>query len=219
MNPLNMHKSQLSSHSCPLIFPSSVITNTEEWGYFKALTKTPTPLEENMFHLEEGTPGPKVYLRPKESIHIPLKYQSFLCDHTMALQVEWRPYTDGIVRHGQLIKPCLGNGNSCRMQYFWQIGLYFSSQMLCSDSSSHHIFPSPQMKDQSYSFLLTSDVAGLHKSTYWIQFWENLFLFFFLNWLALNGPKMCVWCESSMGISSDKSWKFIDINVTTPQGL
>ncbi|XP_059189932.1 nephrocystin-4 [Centropristis striata] len=64
----------------------SVITNTEEWGYFKALTKTSTPLEENMFHLEEGAPGPRVYLRPKESIYIPLRYQSFLCDHTMALQ-------------------------------------------------------------------------------------------------------------------------------------
>ncbi|XP_029292047.1 nephrocystin-4 isoform X2 [Cottoperca gobio] len=64
----------------------SVITNTEEWAYFKALTKTPTPLEENMFHLEEDAPGPRVYLRPKESVHIPLKYQSFLCDHTMSLQ-------------------------------------------------------------------------------------------------------------------------------------
>ncbi|XP_034065146.1 nephrocystin-4 isoform X2 [Gymnodraco acuticeps] len=64
----------------------SVITDTEEWGYFKALTKTPTALEENMFHLEEGAPGPRVYLRPKESLHIPLKYQSFICDHTMALQ-------------------------------------------------------------------------------------------------------------------------------------
>ncbi|XP_022621655.1 nephrocystin-4 [Seriola dumerili] len=64
----------------------SVITSTEEWHYFKALTRSPTPLEENMFHLEEGAPGPRVYLRPKESVHIPLKYQSFLCDHTMALQ-------------------------------------------------------------------------------------------------------------------------------------
>ncbi|XP_041655501.1 nephrocystin-4 [Cheilinus undulatus] len=63
-----------------------VLTNTEEWSYFKALTKTPTPLEENMFHLEEDAPGPRVYLRPKESIHIPLKYQSFYCDHTMAIQ-------------------------------------------------------------------------------------------------------------------------------------
>ncbi|CAJ1055521.1 nephrocystin-4 [Xyrichtys novacula] len=63
-----------------------VLTNTEEWGYFKALTKTPTPVEENMFHLEEDAPAPRVYLRPKESIHIPLKYQSFRCDRTMAVQ-------------------------------------------------------------------------------------------------------------------------------------
>ncbi|XP_029012170.1 nephrocystin-4 isoform X3 [Betta splendens] len=64
----------------------SVITDTEEWRYFKALTKTHTPLEENMFHLEDGAAGPRVYLRPKESVYIPLKYQSFLCDHTMAPQ-------------------------------------------------------------------------------------------------------------------------------------
>ncbi|KAM9752077.1 nephrocystin-4 isoform 2-T2 [Menidia menidia] len=64
----------------------SVITNTEEWCYFKALTKTPTAVEENMFHMKEDDPLPRVYLRPKESIHIPLKYQSFLCDHTMAHQ-------------------------------------------------------------------------------------------------------------------------------------
>ncbi|XP_058498816.1 nephrocystin-4 isoform X1 [Solea solea] len=64
----------------------SVITNTEEWDYFKALTKSATPLEENMFRREKDAPGPRVYLRPKESVHIPLKYQSFLCDQTMAPQ-------------------------------------------------------------------------------------------------------------------------------------
>lgn len=47
-----------------------------------------------MFHLDESAPGPRVYLRPKESIHIPLKYQSFLCDHSMALQVQKRPEVD-----------------------------------------------------------------------------------------------------------------------------
>ncbi|XP_070825596.1 nephrocystin-4 [Chaetodon trifascialis] len=82
-NPFNVPQTVTIHSDDPEL---SVITNTEEWGYFKALTKTPTPLEENMFHLEDGTPGPSVYLRPKESIHIPLKYQSFLCDHTMALQ-------------------------------------------------------------------------------------------------------------------------------------
>ncbi|XP_040922087.1 nephrocystin-4 [Toxotes jaculatrix] len=82
-NPFNVPQTVTIHSDDPEL---SVITNTEEWFYFKALTKTPTPLEENMFHLEVGAPGPKVYLRPKESIHIPLKYQSFLCDHTMALQ-------------------------------------------------------------------------------------------------------------------------------------
>lgn len=82
------------SFSSCLIFPSSVITNTEEWTYFKELTKTPTPVEENMFHLAEGSPGPRIYLRPQESINIPMKYQSFLCDHTMAPQVAWRTQVD-----------------------------------------------------------------------------------------------------------------------------
>ncbi|XP_041859708.1 nephrocystin-4 isoform X2 [Melanotaenia boesemani] len=82
-NPLNVPQTVTIYIDDPEL---SVITNTEEWRYFKALTRTPTPVEENMFHMEEGAPGPRVYLRPKESIHIPLKYQSFLCDHTMALQ-------------------------------------------------------------------------------------------------------------------------------------
>ncbi|KAG8002845.1 Nephrocystin-4 [Nibea albiflora] len=82
-NPFNVPQTVTIHSDDPEL---SVITSTEEWSYFKALTKTLTPLEENMFHLEEGIPGPRVYLRPKESIHIPLKYQSFLCDHTMALQ-------------------------------------------------------------------------------------------------------------------------------------
>ncbi|KAI3357106.1 hypothetical protein L3Q82_015577 [Scortum barcoo] len=82
-NPFNVPQT-VTIHSDDLEL--SVITDIEEWRYFKVLTKTTTPLEENMFHLEEGAPGPRVYLRPKESIHIPLKYQSFLCDHSLALQ-------------------------------------------------------------------------------------------------------------------------------------
>ncbi|XP_051525966.1 nephrocystin-4-like [Myxocyprinus asiaticus] len=64
----------------------SVIVKTEEWRYFKELTKTLTPLEEEMFHLKEGTLTPQVYLRPKESIHIPFKFQTFICGHTLPPQ-------------------------------------------------------------------------------------------------------------------------------------
>lgn len=91
---MGAHCSVSDHPPCPLIFPSSVITSTEEWAYFKALTKTLTQLEENMFHTEEGDPGPRVYLRPKESVHIPLKYQSFHCDHTAAPQVECWGFRD-----------------------------------------------------------------------------------------------------------------------------
>lgn len=100
---MGAHSSVSDRPPCPLIFPSSVITSTEEWAYFKALTKTPTRLEENMFHTEEGDPGPRVYLRPKESVHIPLKYQSFRCDHTAALQVECWGCRDRRSRRWQLI--------------------------------------------------------------------------------------------------------------------
>ncbi|XP_028265660.1 nephrocystin-4 [Parambassis ranga] len=82
-NPFNVPQTVTIHSDDPEL---SVITDTEEWRYFKSLTRTPTLLEENMFHMEEGAPDPRVYLRPKESVHIPLKYQSFLCDHTMALQ-------------------------------------------------------------------------------------------------------------------------------------
>ncbi|XP_059916023.1 nephrocystin-4 [Gadus macrocephalus] len=64
----------------------SVISSVEEWSHFRALTRSPTPVEENLFQVEEGSPHPRVYLRPRESVHIPLKYQSFVCDHSPPLQ-------------------------------------------------------------------------------------------------------------------------------------
>ncbi|XP_068613977.1 nephrocystin-4-like [Brachionichthys hirsutus] len=82
-NPFNVPQTVTIHSEDPEL---SVITNTEEWAYFKELTKTPTPLEEDMFHLAEGTPGLRIYLWPKESVNIPMKYQSLLCDHTMAPQ-------------------------------------------------------------------------------------------------------------------------------------
>ncbi|KAM6977015.1 nephrocystin-4 [Aplochiton taeniatus] len=63
-----------------------VIVDTDEWRYFKALTRSPTPLEENMFHLGEDTLTPQVYLRPKESVHIPFRYQTFVSEHSVPSQ-------------------------------------------------------------------------------------------------------------------------------------
>uniref|UniRef100_A0A452HX64 Uncharacterized protein n=1 Tax=Gopherus agassizii TaxID=38772 RepID=A0A452HX64_9SAUR len=59
----------------------SVIMDSREWRHFKELTQTlTTPVEEDMFHLQDNL-MPQVYLRPRETIHIPFKYQTFSVDH------------------------------------------------------------------------------------------------------------------------------------------
>lgn len=56
--------------------PSSIILDSQEWRYFKEATGLHTPLEEDMFHLR-GSLAPQLYLRPRETAHIPFKYQNF----------------------------------------------------------------------------------------------------------------------------------------------
>ncbi|KAF2979925.1 hypothetical protein EK904_013791 [Melospiza melodia maxima] len=63
-----------SAAHCP-----SVILDPREWRHFKELTKSVTPVEEDMFHLREDL-KPQVYLRPSETVHIPFKYQTFSAD-------------------------------------------------------------------------------------------------------------------------------------------
>ncbi|XP_051642510.1 nephrocystin-4 isoform X2 [Manacus candei] len=57
----------------------SVILDPREWRHFKELTKSVTPVEEEMFHLRDDL-KPQVYLRPSETVHIPFKYQTFSAD-------------------------------------------------------------------------------------------------------------------------------------------
>uniref|UniRef100_A0A493THJ0 Nephrocystin 4 n=1 Tax=Anas platyrhynchos platyrhynchos TaxID=8840 RepID=A0A493THJ0_ANAPP len=61
----------------------SVILDPREWRHFKELTKAATPLEEDMFHLRDDL-RPQVYLRPKETVHIPFRYQTFSAEPAVA---------------------------------------------------------------------------------------------------------------------------------------
>ncbi|XP_063173782.1 nephrocystin-4 [Candoia aspera] len=63
----------------------SVILDVREWRHFKELTQIVTPLEEDMFHLHDGL-TPQVYLRPKETVYIPFKYQAFSTEQTPTTQ-------------------------------------------------------------------------------------------------------------------------------------
>ncbi|XP_075028274.1 nephrocystin-4 isoform X1 [Calonectris borealis] len=57
----------------------SVVLDPREWRHFKELTKSVTPVEEEMFHLRDDL-RPQVYLRPNETVRIPFKYQTFSAD-------------------------------------------------------------------------------------------------------------------------------------------
>ena len=55
---------------------SSLILDGQEWRYFKDIADLHTPLEEDMFHLR-GNLAPQLFLRPRETAHIPFKFQTF----------------------------------------------------------------------------------------------------------------------------------------------
>lgn len=66
--------------------PFSIVLDSQEWRYFKEATGLHTPLEEDMFHLR-GSLAPQLYLRPRETAHIPFKYQNFSVDPLAPPQV------------------------------------------------------------------------------------------------------------------------------------
>lgn len=55
--------------------PPSLILDSREWRHFKAAADLHTPVEEDMFRL--GGPAPQLFLRPRETAHVPFKYQTF----------------------------------------------------------------------------------------------------------------------------------------------
>uniref|UniRef100_A0A8C9B602 Nephrocystin 4 n=1 Tax=Phocoena sinus TaxID=42100 RepID=A0A8C9B602_PHOSS len=72
-NPDNtQHTVTISIDSAEL----SLILDGQEWRYFKELAGLHTPLEEDMFH-PRGSLAPQLFLRPREMVHIPFKFQTF----------------------------------------------------------------------------------------------------------------------------------------------
>lgn len=65
-----------------------VVTDSREWRHLKMLHQIYTAVEDNMFHREESTlisdtavvKYPQIFMRPKETINIPFKYQTFRAD-------------------------------------------------------------------------------------------------------------------------------------------
>ncbi|GFO41876.1 nephrocystin-4, partial [Plakobranchus ocellatus] len=70
-----------------------LVTDAREWRHYKQLCRLTTPLEENMFTSASNNKNkPQVFLRPKETVNIPLKYQSFKADHSVQPQGPTNPF-------------------------------------------------------------------------------------------------------------------------------
>lgn len=62
-----------------------VVTDAREWRHLKILHQIYTSVEDNMFHREESNglteagliKYPQIFMRPKETINIPFKFQTF----------------------------------------------------------------------------------------------------------------------------------------------
>jgi hypothetical protein len=67
-----------------IVISSSVVTDTNEWRRLKALFQVFSNVEDNMFIDQtgiidqSGLKYPQIYMRAKESLHIPFKLQTFL---------------------------------------------------------------------------------------------------------------------------------------------
>lgn len=66
------------------------VTDAREWRYFKQLYQIQSQIEEGMFNKEAKSP--EVFLRPKETVHIPFKYLSFLADQSASPQGPVDPF-------------------------------------------------------------------------------------------------------------------------------
>lgn len=63
-----------------------VITDTREWRHFKRKTETRSALKENMFNTASTSPYPQEFLRPRETVHLPFKFQTFRADQSVPEQ-------------------------------------------------------------------------------------------------------------------------------------
>ncbi|XP_045856473.1 nephrocystin-4 isoform X1 [Meles meles] len=72
-NPHNMQHTVTIEVDNPEL---SIIQDSREWRFFKDAAGLHTPVEEDMFHLR-GNLAPQIFLRPRETVHIPFRYQTF----------------------------------------------------------------------------------------------------------------------------------------------
>lgn len=68
----------------------SVVTDAREWLHYKQRNNIQSPIEEGMFSKQGSSQYSELFLRPKETVNIPFKFQTFQADHSVNPQVRWK---------------------------------------------------------------------------------------------------------------------------------
>ncbi|KAM6336525.1 nephrocystin-4 [Alca torda] len=123
----------------------SVILDPREWRHFKELTKSVTPVEEEMFHLRDDL-RPQVYLRPNETVRIPFKYQTFSADP--AVVTAQGPA--GLGAGADTVASSLGKSGAGRMKHI-QVSFQVSGGKPIA-LLRVKVEPQPHMVDQTFRF-------------------------------------------------------------------
>ena len=85
------------------MFVLSLITDAREWRHYKQLSRLTTPVEEAMFTSASSDKNkPQIFLRSKETVNIPLKFQTFKTDMSVQPQVR-KDSNRGLRDHSQIV--------------------------------------------------------------------------------------------------------------------
>ncbi|XP_021056887.1 nephrocystin-4 [Mus pahari] len=122
----------------------NIILDSQEWRYFKEATGLHTPLEEDMFHLR-GNLAPQLYLRPRETAHIPLKFQSFSVGPLAPTQAPAEVITERDTESGPLWKCSTMPTKHAKVLFRVETGRLIA--VLCLT-----VEPQPHVVDQIFRF-------------------------------------------------------------------
>ncbi|KAK2557771.1 Nephrocystin-4 [Acropora cervicornis] len=124
-----------------------VVTDTREWRHFKRKTDTRSALEENMFDDSSDSLFPKVFLRPRETVHIPFKFQSFKADQSVPEQGPSHPIKQQTLTYR---KTLTSESNDLKAR---QIKVSFMNKDECPVAIlSVQVEPRPHVIDRTFRF-------------------------------------------------------------------
>ncbi|XP_054996166.1 nephrocystin-4 [Sorex araneus] len=123
----------------------SVIVDSREWRHLKDAAGLPSAVEDDMFHVGGGL-GPQLCLRPRETAHIPFKFQSFSLGRVARPQVPAPPSTEKDADAGSLLTSGTPPDTSRHAKAVFRAGGK-ALAVLCVT-----VVPQPHMVDQIFRF-------------------------------------------------------------------